>query len=57
MDSAYWVDFLRNLGIVVARNWLTLHVNHGLPNSQPDTTSNPWENMTGAERNDLFVKI
>jgi hypothetical protein len=57
MDSAYWADFLKNLGMIVARDWLTQHVNHGLPNSQPDTASNPWENMTATERNDLFVKI
>ena len=57
MDSAYWSGFLANLGMVVAREWLTHHVDHGLPNSQSDTASNPWENMTGAERNNLFVKI
>jgi hypothetical protein len=57
MNSAYWTDFLKGLGAVVARGWLQEHAIHGHPNSETDTTANPWENMTGAERNDLFVKI
>ena len=57
MNSSYWADFLKGLGAVVARGWLQEHPIHGHPNSQSDATANPWENMTGTERNDLFVKI
>ena len=57
MDSAFWADFLKGLGVVVAIDFLTQQASQEQPNLQADAVSNPWEHMIETERNSLFSKI
>ena len=55
MDSAFWTDFLKGLGSIIARGGWVESVNHW--NSPTAAGSSPWEHMTETDRNSLFATI
>jgi hypothetical protein len=57
MDQGFWMSFLKGLAFAAADYVVTHHDSLWPTNTQEGTAINPWEHMSGAERNDLFLRI
>ncbi|MDB6034019.1 MAG: hypothetical protein JWM16_4357 [Verrucomicrobiales bacterium] len=53
MDQNFWMSFLKGLAIATTNYFVT----HHYPTDAPADEINPWDNMTEATRNDLFLSI
>jgi hypothetical protein len=57
MDKGFWESFLQSMLPGVAADVVAHHPDLWNLAFQPETAVNPWERMTGVERNELFLRI